>query len=57
MTAFTNTNELIQPTISGFTGRKAAPSPVSRMLSALEKLPVRLRQYWTLYQTREELSR
>jgi uncharacterized protein YjiS (DUF1127 family) len=57
MTAFTNSSELIQPTISGFAGRKAAASPVSRVLSALEKLPVRLRQYWTLYQTREELSR
>jgi uncharacterized protein YjiS (DUF1127 family) len=27
------------------------------VLSALQKLPVYLRQYWTLYQTREELSR
>jgi uncharacterized protein YjiS (DUF1127 family) len=56
MTAYTNTNELIQPTISGFSGYKAA-SPVARVLSALQKLPVYLRQYWTLYQTREELSR
>ena len=56
MTAFTNTNELIQPTISGFSGYKAA-SPVARVLSALQKLPVYLRQYWTLYQTREELNR
>ena len=56
MTAYTNTNELIQPTISGFSGTKAA-SPVSRVLSAFQKLPVYLRQYWTLYQTREELSR
>jgi uncharacterized protein YjiS (DUF1127 family) len=56
MTAFTNTNELIQPTISGFSGYKTA-SPVARLLSALAKLPVSLRQHWTLYQTREELSR
>jgi uncharacterized protein YjiS (DUF1127 family) len=56
MTAFTNTNELIQPTISGFAGYRTA-SPVVRLLNALEKLPVRIRQYWTLYQTREELSR
>ncbi|HYI72608.1 MAG TPA: DUF1127 domain-containing protein [Skermanella sp.] len=56
MTAYTNTNELIQPTISGFSGYNAA-SPVARVLSALQKLPVYLRQYWTLYQTREELSR
>ena len=56
MTAFTNTNELIQPTISGFAGYKTA-SPVARVLNALAKLPVYLRQYWTLYQTREELSR
>ena len=27
------------------------------MVSTLEKLPAYLRQYWTLYQTREELSR
>jgi len=57
MTAFTNSNELIQPTISGFAGRKAAASPISRVLGTLEKLPVYIRQYWTLYQTREELSR
>jgi len=56
MTAFTNTNELIQPTISGFSGYKTA-SPVARLLNALGKLPVYARQYWTLYQTREELSR
>jgi uncharacterized protein YjiS (DUF1127 family) len=56
MTAYTNTNELIQPTISGFSGRKTA-SPVARVLSAFQKLPVYLRQYWSLYQTREELSR
>jgi uncharacterized protein YjiS (DUF1127 family) len=56
MTAYTNTNELIQPTISGISGYKAA-SPVARVLSAFQKLPVYLRQYWTLYQTREELSR
>ena len=56
MTAYTNTNELTQPTISGLSGYKAA-SPVARVLSALQKLPVYLRQYWTLYQTREELSR
>jgi uncharacterized protein YjiS (DUF1127 family) len=56
MTAFTNTNELIQPTISGFSGYKTA-SPVARLLNALGKLPAYLRQYWTLHQTREELSR
>jgi uncharacterized protein YjiS (DUF1127 family) len=56
MTAYTNTNVVIQPTISGFAGRRTT-SPVTRVLSALEKLPVYLRQYWTLYQTREELSR
>jgi uncharacterized protein YjiS (DUF1127 family) len=56
MTVFTNTNELIQPTISGFSGYKTA-SPVARVLSAFQKLPVYLRQYWTLYQTREELNR
>ena len=56
MTAFTNTNELIQPTISGFSGYKTA-SPVARLLNALGKLPAYLRQYRTLYQTREELSR
>jgi uncharacterized protein YjiS (DUF1127 family) len=56
MTAFTNTNELIQPTISGFSGYKTA-SPVARLLNALGKLPACLRHYWTLYQTREELSR
>jgi uncharacterized protein YjiS (DUF1127 family) len=55
MTAFTNTNKLIQPTISGFAGHKTA-FPFAR-LSALGKLPVYVRQYWTLYQTREELSR
>lgn len=56
MTAFTNTNEQIQPTISGFSGYKTA-SPVARVLSAFQKLPVYLGQYWSLYQTREELSR
>lgn len=56
MTAYTTTNELIQPTISGFSGRKNA-SPAARVLSAFQKLPVYLRQYWTLYQTREELNR
>jgi len=56
MTAFTNTNELIQPTISGFSGYKTA-SPVARLLNALGNLPVYARQYWTFYQTREELSR
>ena len=53
MTTFTNTNELVQPTISGFRPYKAV-SPVSRLLNVMEKL---LRRYWTLYQTREELSR
>jgi uncharacterized protein YjiS (DUF1127 family) len=57
MTVYTNANELIQPTISGFAGGRATISPVSRVLSALGKLPAYLRQYWTLYQTREELSR
>jgi uncharacterized protein YjiS (DUF1127 family) len=57
MTVYTNANELIQPTISGFTGGRATNSPVSRVLSALGKMPAYLRQYWTLYQTREELSR
>lgn len=56
MTAFTNTNELIQPTISGFSGYKTA-SPFARLLNALGKLPVYARQYGTFYQTREELSR
>jgi uncharacterized protein YjiS (DUF1127 family) len=56
MTAFTNTNALIQPTISGFAGYRTA-SPVARVLHALAKLPAHLRQYWTLHQTREELSR
>jgi uncharacterized protein YjiS (DUF1127 family) len=56
MTAFTNTNELIQPTISGFSGYRTA-SPVARLLNALGNLPVYVRQYWTSYQTREELSR
>ena len=56
MTAFTNTRELIQPTNSGFAGYKTA-SPVARLLNALGKLPAYVRQYWTLYQTREELSR
>ena len=56
MTAFTNTNELIQLTISGFSGYKTA-SPVARLLNALGKLPAYLRQYRTLHQTREELSR
>jgi uncharacterized protein YjiS (DUF1127 family) len=56
MTAYTNTNELTQPTMSGFSGRKNA-SPVASVLSAIQKLPIYLRQYWTLYQTREELSR
>ena len=56
MTAYTNSNELIQPTISGFTGRKPT-APVARVLRALEKLPEYLRQYWTVYQTREQLSR
>ena len=55
MTAYTNTNELIQPTVSGFSGKNA--SPVASVLSAFQKLPVYLRQYWALYQTREELSR
>ena len=56
MTAFTNTNELIQPTISGFSGYKTA-SPFARLLNALGKLPVYARQYGTFYQPREELSR
>jgi uncharacterized protein YjiS (DUF1127 family) len=56
MTAFTNTNELIQPTISGFSGYRTA-SQVARLLNALGNLPVYVRQYWTSYQTREELSR
>jgi len=56
MTAFTNTNELIQPTISGFSGYKTA-SPFARLLNALGKLPVYARQYGTFYRTREELSR
>jgi uncharacterized protein YjiS (DUF1127 family) len=56
MTAFTNTNELIQPTISGFSGYKTA-SPVARLLNALGKLPVYARQYGIFYRTREELSR
>ena len=56
MTAFTNTNEPIQPTISGFSGYKAA-SPFTRLLSALGTLPVYARQYGTFYQTREEPSR
>ena len=56
MTAFANTNELIQPTISGFSGYKTA-SPFARLLNALGKLPVYARQYGTFYQTREELSR
>jgi uncharacterized protein YjiS (DUF1127 family) len=56
MTAFMNTNELIQPTISGFSGYKTA-SPFARLLNALGKLPVYARQYGTFYRTREELSR
>ena len=56
MTAFTNTNELIQPTISGFSGYKTA-SPFARLLNQLGKLPVYARQYGTFYRTREELSR
>jgi len=56
MTAFTNTNELIRPTISGFSGYKTA-SPFARLLNQLGKLPVYARQYGTFYQTREELSR
>jgi uncharacterized protein YjiS (DUF1127 family) len=56
MIAFTNTNELIRPTISGFSGYKTA-SPFARLLNALGKLPVYARQYGTFYQTREELSR
>ena len=56
MTAFTNTNELIRPTISGFSGYKTA-SPFARLLNALGKLPVYARQYGTFYRTREELSR
>lgn len=56
MTAFTNTNQLIQPTISGFSGYKTA-SPFARLLNALGKLPVYARQYGTFYRTREELSR
>ncbi len=56
MTAFTNTSQLIQPTISGFSGYKTA-SPFARLLNTLGKLPAYLRQYWTLYRTREELSR
>jgi uncharacterized protein YjiS (DUF1127 family) len=57
MTVFANSNELIQPTISGFAGRKHTATPVARVLRALEKLPGYLRQYWTVYQTREELNR
>ena len=34
-----DTNRTIQPTISGFSGYKAA-SPVARVLSALQLLPV-----------------
>ena len=56
MTAFTNTNQLIRPTISGFSGYKTA-SPFARLLNALGKLPVYARQYGTFYRTREELSR
>jgi uncharacterized protein YjiS (DUF1127 family) len=56
MTAYTNSNEMIQPTISGFTGRKST-APVTRVLRALEKLPEYLRQCWIVYQTREQLSR
>jgi uncharacterized protein YjiS (DUF1127 family) len=57
VTAFTNSNELIQPTNSGLAGRKQTASPVARVLMALEKLPEYLRRYWSLYQTREQLSR
>jgi uncharacterized protein YjiS (DUF1127 family) len=57
VTAFTNSNELIQPTNSGLAGRKHTVSPVARVLMALEKLPEYLRRYWSLYQTREQLSR
>jgi uncharacterized protein YjiS (DUF1127 family) len=56
MTAFTNTNELIQPTISGFSGYKPA-SPFTRLLNALGKLPVYARQYGTFTRPAEELSR
>ena len=56
MTAFTNTNQLIQSTISGFSGYKTA-SPFARLLNQLGKLPVYARQYGTFYRTREELSR
>ena len=56
MTAFTNTNQLIQPTISGFSGYKTA-SPFARLLNQLGKLPVYARQYGIFYRTREELSR
>jgi uncharacterized protein YjiS (DUF1127 family) len=57
VTAFTNSNDLIQPTNSGLAGRKQTASPVARVLRALEELPEHLRRYWSLYQTREQLSR
>ena len=58
MTSFTNSAYPVQPIISGLGARRRADTPVlKKVLALLNEVPALLRQAWTAYQTREQLSR
>ncbi|UEM23832.1 DUF1127 domain-containing protein [Skermanella mucosa] len=58
MTAYTtNSNELIQPTISGFRGSRPETAKPSEDRSIFARVSSLLYRYWTLYQTRAQLDR
>jgi len=57
MTSFTNSAYPVQPIISGLGAGHRTDARVSTVGSLLKQAQALLRQAWTAYQTREQLSR
>ncbi|EWY42361.1 hypothetical protein N825_20080 [Skermanella stibiiresistens SB22] len=57
MTAYPNSYEMIQPTISGFSGVRAKSARTSFAGTIVAKVSMFLNQYWGAYQTKAQLGR